>query len=163
MEVNIMDLGCSDHSNMCVALSTVKMKRNRPFRFLNCLASHREFCHIVQRCWNEPGYGDSMNSIWMKLKYVKNGLKNLNTRDSNNGFFFASMKNRVAYNHIRSLVNEQGELIQTKKAITEEILSYYKQLLRATISHLSCVSVELMRSRAVLNKQQQLILIEPVT
>ncbi|KAG5594411.1 hypothetical protein H5410_035643 [Solanum commersonii] len=175
-------------------------------------------------CGSIYSYGDSMNRIWMKLKYVKNGLKNLNTHefsgieskvkdfrrhlsniqaqmrnvnhqttlfekekvikqhlekwslieesimkqksriqwlklgDSNNGFFFVSMINRVAHNYIRSLVNEQGALVQ---AITEEILSYYKQLFGASTSHLPCVNVEVMRSRAVLNRQQ-LSLIKPV-
>ncbi|WMV54733.1 hypothetical protein MTR67_048118 [Solanum verrucosum] len=71
MEANIMDPRCSDHSPLCVALFTIEKKNNRPFRFLNCLATHREFFHVVQRGWNEPAYGASMNRSWMKLKYVK--------------------------------------------------------------------------------------------
>lgn len=93
-----------------------------------------------------------------RIQWVKLG-------DSNNRFFFVSMKNRVAHIHIiRSLVNEQGALTHTEKPITEEILSYYKQLLGSTTKPTTlreCESYEIMSNFEY--RKQQLNLIDPVT
>ncbi|XP_033514857.2 uncharacterized protein [Nicotiana tomentosiformis] len=46
--------------------------------------------------------------------------------DSNSTYFFSSMKNMRAQNHIKALVSTEGRMLQTEKGINEKILKFYK-------------------------------------
>lgn len=83
--------------------------------------------------------------------------------DSNTKFFFACMKNIEAHNHIRSLVDEQGRVLQNDKAVEEKITGYYKHLLGSSTSQLPCIQAIVMRNGHVLKREQQLKLIASIT
>lgn len=63
LETNILDSGFSDHSPLCVTLSSDVGRKGKSFRFLNCLASHKEFMQIVEFGWSQDTYGSNMNRI----------------------------------------------------------------------------------------------------
>ena len=47
-EVVILNPSLSDHSALCVEFGDATTVKNRPFRFLNVLADHKDFHHIVE-------------------------------------------------------------------------------------------------------------------
>lgn len=49
--------------------------------------------------------------------------------DTNFAFFHASIKNKIARNHIIRLVSSQGLVIQSMEGIENETISFYKSLL----------------------------------
>lgn len=81
--------------------------------------------------------------------------------DDNTAYFFASIKNRVAQNKSRSPVTNSGELIQSEKAITEEIIGFYKQLLGSAATQLPAINPRVMQDGKCLTRdmQKQLILL----
>ncbi|XP_019230352.1 PREDICTED: uncharacterized protein LOC109211286 [Nicotiana attenuata] len=82
--------------------------------------------------------------------------------DSNSAFFFASMKSRVSQKEIRSLPTATGEIVQSMDAIKKEIVDFYKVLLGSSATALSVIHPRVMKEGKILNREQQLKLIEPV-
>nr|XP_009799121.1 PREDICTED: uncharacterized protein LOC104245233 [Nicotiana sylvestris] len=99
----------------------------------------------------ESIYKQKSRNQWLKLA------------DHNTAFFFASMKNRVNQNKIRSLQNTAGEIIQSREAIEMEIVGFYKGLLRAAAHSILAIQPNIMKEGNVLDRKQQLKLIEYVT
>lgn len=83
--------------------------------------------------------------------------------DTNSTYFHANIKNRITQNQIRSLVSDRGEMIQSEKGIEDEILGFYKQLLGANATQLPAIHPSIMAEGPILNREQQIQLIEPVT
>lgn len=83
--------------------------------------------------------------------------------DTNSAYFFASAKSRMAQNKIRNLVSSNGDMLQTEDDIKKEITCFYKQLLRSAANHLPVINPEIMKEGQFLNRDMQLMLIEPVT
>lgn len=73
------------------------------------------------------------------------------------------MKNREAYNQIRSLANANGNILQDEKDTEGEIIRFYKKLLGSAATLLPCVQINTIRKGPTLHKEQQLQLIAPVT
>ncbi|XP_019245210.1 PREDICTED: uncharacterized protein LOC109225073 [Nicotiana attenuata] len=72
------------------------------------------------------------------------------------------MKNRVN-NKIRSLKNTADEIIQSRKTIEMKIVGFYKGLLGAAADSIPAIQPSIMREGNVLDRKQQLKLIEDVT
>nr|XP_009623188.1 uncharacterized protein LOC104114434 [Nicotiana tomentosiformis] len=53
-EVTVMNLGCLDHTPLSIHFETVEKKGPKPFRFLNCLADHKDFLSTVKKAWDIP-------------------------------------------------------------------------------------------------------------
>nr|XP_016500683.1 PREDICTED: uncharacterized protein LOC107819114 [Nicotiana tabacum] len=83
--------------------------------------------------------------------------------DSNSAYFFASIKNKRAQNHIKSLASATGEIIQSEKGIEEEILGFYKNLLGAANPTLPAIQLDFIRRGSIISRAQQLQLIRPFT
>ncbi|XP_070019089.1 nuclear pore complex protein NUP98A-like isoform X2 [Nicotiana sylvestris] len=83
--------------------------------------------------------------------------------DTNSTYFHANIKNRITQNQIRSLVSDRGEMIQSEKGIEDEILGFYKQLLGANATQMPAIHPSIMAEGPILNREQQIQLIEPVT
>lgn len=76
-EVIVMDPNLSDHSHLCISLDEVTFKGPKTFRFLNCIAEHSNFLKVVKDAWEIPMGGSWMNRIWMRLKRLKEELKQI--------------------------------------------------------------------------------------
>ncbi|XP_021715737.1 uncharacterized protein LOC110683653 [Chenopodium quinoa] len=79
----------SDHNPLLVEVSRFAATKGRPFRFLNCLADHADFCSIVEKSWHSVTGCSTMVTIWQNLKSVKKNLKDLNTK------YFANVDEKV--------------------------------------------------------------------
>nr|XP_016484542.1 PREDICTED: uncharacterized protein LOC107805076 [Nicotiana tabacum] len=72
------------------------------------------------------------------------------------------MKNRISHNKIRSLKTNDGEIIQSGSAIEKEIVEFYKGLLGSAADTIPTIQPAIMKEGNVLDRRQQLKLIEPV-
>lgn len=79
----------SDHWAICVDCGGSVSKKGKPFRFLNALADHKDFDKIVHQQWQANTPGCKMKQVWHKLKQVKLGLKELNSKE------FANIENKI--------------------------------------------------------------------
>ncbi|XP_070008576.1 uncharacterized protein LOC142165024 [Nicotiana tabacum] len=59
----------------------------------------------------------------------KSRSKWLKPGDSNSAYFYACLKNRTSMNHIKSLVDQYGKLLQNDQEVQQEIVGFYKKLL----------------------------------
>ncbi|XP_070010088.1 uncharacterized protein [Nicotiana sylvestris] len=53
----------------------------KPFKFFNNLTEHKEFEGIVKTTWEMNMQGSAMKRVWLKLKRLKNGLKQLHKEE----------------------------------------------------------------------------------
>ncbi|XP_060175336.1 uncharacterized protein LOC132606044 [Lycium barbarum] len=93
----------------------------------------------------------------------KSRVRWLQLGDSNNAYFFACMKGGVAQNQIRQLNTLTGATIQNEKDIEIKIIGFYKQLLRSSVAQLPVIHEEVLSEGHVLQREQQLKLMQPVT
>nr|XP_009628486.1 uncharacterized protein LOC104118828 [Nicotiana tomentosiformis] len=93
----------------------------------------------------------------------KSRVQWLQIGDSNIAFFFVNIKNRISQNKIKRVINVDGILLQDQEAITEEITNFYKTLLGSAAEQLPAINPLVIREGMILNMQQQLSLIAPVT
>lgn len=68
----------SDHTPMIVSLSTQIHSKCKPFKFLNMWTTHPKFMDMVRSYWHLPVEGTKQFILCMKLKALKQPLKNLN-------------------------------------------------------------------------------------
>nr|XP_016455955.1 PREDICTED: uncharacterized protein LOC107779965 [Nicotiana tabacum] len=92
----------------------------------------------------------------------KSRVQWLKLGDANITYFFASTKNIYSQNKIKSLIMRNGEVVQTKQEIEEEVLGFYKQLLGSTTESLPAINPVVMRDGPLVNRQQQLQLVKGV-
>nr|XP_009623102.1 uncharacterized protein LOC104114380 [Nicotiana tomentosiformis] len=92
----------------------------------------------------------------------KSRVQWLNLGDANTTYFFASMKIRYSQNKIKSLIRNNGEVVQTKQEIEEEVLGFYKQLLGSATERLTAINPVVMRDGLLVNRKQQLQLAWPM-
>nr|XP_016491587.1 PREDICTED: uncharacterized protein LOC107811215 [Nicotiana tabacum] len=93
----------------------------------------------------------------------KSRIKWLKLGEANTTYFYACAKSRQAINHIGSLFNNSGQLLNTATYVETEILKFFKQLLGTAVMQLPVVSSEVMKQGINLNRKQQLSLIRAVT
>ncbi|XP_019223582.1 PREDICTED: uncharacterized protein LOC109205329 [Nicotiana attenuata] len=91
-----------------------------------------------------------------RVKWLKEG-------DSNNTYFHACVKNRHARNHIGRLTNNEGHILQNTKEVGEEILQFYKTVLGTAASALRVVNPDVIKSGIMMYRNQQMLLLKPVT
>ncbi|KAH0648399.1 hypothetical protein KY285_033647 [Solanum tuberosum] len=84
MEVMVMDPGVSDHSPLSVVFQEQRCRSTKSFKFLNCLAEHKEFIPLVVEAWRCNTQKRGMHGVWMRLKSIKQRLKELNTKEFRN-------------------------------------------------------------------------------
>ncbi|XP_019257754.1 PREDICTED: uncharacterized protein LOC109235968 [Nicotiana attenuata] len=68
-----------------------------------------------------------------------------------------------AQNKIRRLVRSNGELVQAKQGIEEEVIGFYRQLLGSTTEGLPAINPTVMRGGPLVNREQQLKLVLAIT
>lgn len=80
-EAQILNPSISDHSPILFKGFTVSKGGGRPFRFLNCIASHPDFLDRVKQGWQIEIKGCNMYRVWEKLKKVKHNIKQLHHQE----------------------------------------------------------------------------------
>ncbi|KAH0729467.1 hypothetical protein KY289_000655 [Solanum tuberosum] len=93
----------------------------------------------------------------------KSRIKWLQLGDSNSSYFFANLKNWNAYNHIKRLRLSNDNWSDSEEEIKDEIVGFYSKLLGTTAPQLPIINPDICAIGNVLNKSQQLSLIQPVT
>lgn len=84
IEVVILNPGISDHTPLSIQLKEAVKRGPKPFRFLNCLAEHKDFLSVVANAWCRPTSKKHMEDIWWKLKVLKKDLKQINQKEFRN-------------------------------------------------------------------------------
>lgn len=93
----------------------------------------------------------------------KSRIQWLQLGDSNNHFFFSSVKHRNSRNRIDILYNEQDELLSEPDHIASEISQFYKRLLGTRSPSLQGVDSHTVQKGPKLSIKSQDLLIAPVT
>lgn len=83
--------------------------------------------------------------------------------DTNTTYFFASVKNMISQNKIRNLMDENGMMLQTKKAIQEETIGFYKQLLGSIADSTPTINHLVIKDGPCMSREMQLQLIALVS
>lgn len=78
-------------------------------------------------------------------------------------FFYATLKSKITHNKINSLQSIDGFLLQSKEAIKEEILIFYKNLLSFVADWQPTINPSIMKEGYILTREQQLQLLELVS
>ncbi|XP_019251059.1 PREDICTED: uncharacterized protein LOC109229971 [Nicotiana attenuata] len=86
----------------------------------------------------------------------KSRVKLLKLGDANTSYFFASMKNRCIQNKIRRLVKCNGDTVQTRQGIEEQVIEFYQQLLCSSANELLAINPAVMRDGPMVNRVQQM-------
>lgn len=73
--VEYMNLGISDHSPLVLQCVAAGQSKGRPFRFFNYMAEHECFLPILENSWGQYSGENMMQSIWRRLKEIKQHLK----------------------------------------------------------------------------------------
>lgn len=75
----------------------------------------------AKRAGEIESYGGKYNKVEVENKWLELG-------DANIAYFFANLKNRQAHNRIKSLINDNGQILQQADDIEREVTSFYKKL-----------------------------------
>ncbi|XP_075092211.1 uncharacterized protein LOC142172480 [Nicotiana tabacum] len=81
LEVVVQDPLFSDHTPLCLYFEQEQQNSPKPFKFFNNFVEHKEFEDIVKATWERNIQGPTMKRIWLKLKRLKNGLKQLHQEE----------------------------------------------------------------------------------
>ncbi|XP_016457630.1 uncharacterized protein LOC107781446 [Nicotiana tabacum] len=81
LEVVVQDPLFSDHTPLCLYFEQEQQNNPKPFKYFNNFAEHKEFKGIVKATWERNIQGPAMKRIWIKLKRLKNGLKQLHQEE----------------------------------------------------------------------------------
>lgn len=84
IETLVLHSSFSDHSPLLLDFKSEIQGRGRPFRFLNVLASHATFDHLVTSSLSTPVDGTPMYRVWTKLQACKKVLKILHAENFRN-------------------------------------------------------------------------------
>lgn len=79
--VEYLSSGLSDHSPLVIRGDIQIRQGGRPFKFFNYMAEHQDFGQVVREGWNTTVKEHAMFELWENLKYVKIGLKKLQSRE----------------------------------------------------------------------------------
>ncbi|XP_019261589.1 PREDICTED: uncharacterized protein LOC109239475 [Nicotiana attenuata] len=78
LKVQVLEPLVSDHSPLKLMITQVQGKKNRPFRFFDCIADHPQFTQQVELAWKERGTRGKMQAVWDNLKKTKEVIKEIN-------------------------------------------------------------------------------------
>ncbi|XP_019248630.1 PREDICTED: uncharacterized protein LOC109227892 [Nicotiana attenuata] len=91
----------------------------------------------------------------------KSRIQWLQLGDTNNAYFFASMKGRKAQNQITKLIDSKGNTLTDCKEIETEVVNFYKDLLGSTCGSIPAIHPGRIRKGPMLSRKQHLELIAP--
>ncbi|XP_075088611.1 uncharacterized protein LOC142170618 [Nicotiana tabacum] len=92
----------------------------------------------------------------------KSRIKWLKLGDLNTAYFHACIKNRQETNHIGSLVDSAGQLLQSPTKVELEMLNFCKLLLGTSEAQIPAINTQVMQQGDMLSRQQQMQLIRTV-
>ncbi|XP_019259894.1 PREDICTED: uncharacterized protein LOC109237950 [Nicotiana attenuata] len=119
VEVTTLDPYFSDHTPLVVEIGGRGSKGAKPFKFFNHLAKHPEFITLVKKTWGSRQHSKGMETVWYKLKQVKQELKTLNCKE------FSEVTEKVNY-YRQALIDLQVETRNYRKQ--EELADEEKEI-----------------------------------
>ncbi|XP_021745407.1 uncharacterized protein LOC110711338 [Chenopodium quinoa] len=151
-------------------LSRLDRAFGRPFLFLNYNADHPDFLDTVSQAWG------SGSSVWQILNSVKSSIKSLTSKQ------FGNIEEKIdqandELSRIQTLMAQNPDdldlyakesdaitvLLKDPDAISHEIISFYKSLLRTQAPWLPAVDLVTMRRGKQLSSVAQSYLIRPIS
>ncbi|XP_075101884.1 uncharacterized protein LOC142177307 [Nicotiana tabacum] len=193
VKVQVLEPMVSDHSPLKLEICQEQGKKNRPFKFFNCIADHPQFMQHIEEAWKDRSTNGRMQTHYKgvdgKIKEIRRELQGIQEEMSSKlqnkelidkekelkgelekwGKIEESIymqKSRVQWNHlngIQSLTNEVGTQLMMEEDIEAEILGYYKKLLGSRADNISAINPNTMKQGTTLNRDQQVQLIKPVS
>lgn len=115
IEVIAMNPGCSDHTPLNILLDGETYKGSKPFKFLNCLADHKDFLSIIEEAQGRLIHANIMKGIWQKMKLVKQGMKQLNKEE----FFDVGRKVEECRRQLDELQNQRRDYYNLNSFLAE--------------------------------------------
>ncbi|XP_056697358.1 uncharacterized protein [Spinacia oleracea] len=104
---------------------------------------------------------------WLRIDEIalrqKSRIQWLKLGDSNNHFFFSTVKERVRFNSIAILYDDNGTKLVDPDLIQTEILSFYKKLLGTSANTLPSIHIPTVRNGSRLNNDARQDLCRDVT
>lgn len=76
--------------------------------------------------------------------------------DTNNAYFFASMKGRKAQNQITKLTDSKGNTLTDYKEIETKVVDFYRNLLGSTCGSIPSTHPRRIRNGPMLSRKQQM-------
>ncbi|XP_074282633.1 uncharacterized protein LOC141607172 [Silene latifolia] len=133
--------GLFDHTLCIVTEATSCMKGRRSFKYFNMWSQIPDFHTCVQHQWNKYWQGTKVFRVVMKLKSVKNPLKNLNKHhfdDIENSVVHAWKVLDSIQDHLKispndpDLIEKERTAANIYRELQKCLLQYYKELLVTT-------------------------------
>ncbi|XP_019108013.1 uncharacterized protein LOC109136392 [Beta vulgaris subsp. vulgaris] len=190
VQVQYLPSGISDHTPSMLDFGSSGSEGGRPFKFHNILAEHELFLDIVKEAWQSISGSYYLQTTWKRLKQnvqlqmeerqlynqyrhwskvddsilkQKSRIDGITHGDTNSKLFFIAAKVRKARNNISVLYNDQGVLLSKPEEIQEEIVGFYRSLLRTAAPTIQAVDLQTVRVGSSLSLEARSRLMVPIT
>ncbi|XP_016435958.1 uncharacterized protein LOC107762145 [Nicotiana tabacum] len=112
----ILEPMVSDHSPLKLVIYQAQGKKNRPFKFFNCITEHPQFMKHIEEAWKDGSTNGRMQKVWNNLKGVKEAIKNLNTQH----YKGVDDKIKDLRRELQGIHEEMSSKLQNKELIDKE-------------------------------------------
>ncbi|XP_058723318.1 uncharacterized protein LOC131595086 [Vicia villosa] len=126
-EIDVLSPHISDHSPLRVRQdsSVVVNKNRRRFAFLNCIAKHPDFLHIVTANWAPNQHDSPMYRLWKNLQKLQYPLKGLSWQMTEGVRNLRDSRQRLDQAHEKWAKDQQNANICLEvKNLTEDVMKY---------------------------------------
>ncbi|XP_019226307.1 PREDICTED: uncharacterized protein LOC109207776 [Nicotiana attenuata] len=123
LKVQVLEPLVSDHSPLKLMITQVQGKKNKLFRFFNCIADHPQFIQQVELAWKERGAKGTMQAGWNNLKKTMKVIKGINIQH-NKGVDKRIKETRKELQSVQEKMScrlQKIELIEKEKALKCEL------------------------------------------
>ncbi|KAH0642061.1 hypothetical protein KY290_033665 [Solanum tuberosum] len=122
VEDDYLGAGISDHSPIRIQMCPPPYSNPKPFKLFKIVLNRPDFGRLVDESWQKQTRGTAMVRLWQKLKYVKLGLKNLNSYMASYGQKLIQVRHELELTQISLVINPlYPRLIEMEKQLLEEI------------------------------------------
>ncbi|XP_070017404.1 uncharacterized protein [Nicotiana sylvestris] len=154
----------SDHTPICVYFEHDHQPMPKPFKFFNNLAKHKEFQRLVKETWEVNMQIRAIKRIWMKLKRLKKGLKQLNVEEYGRiPEKIQVIREKLQQVQLEMRIRNHSEGLKSSEEDLKKKLEKWIMLLGSVAVEISAIEPEVMKRGNVSIRYQQLKLIAPMT
>ncbi|XP_019236447.1 PREDICTED: uncharacterized protein LOC109216720 [Nicotiana attenuata] len=116
VKVQVLEPLVSDHSPLKLVITQTQGKKNRPFRFFNCIAEHPQFMQQIEIAWKDRSTKGTMQDVWNNLKSVKEIIKTINVQH------YKGVDERIkeARKELQGVQEEMSFKLQNKELVEKE-------------------------------------------
>ncbi|KAH0646567.1 hypothetical protein KY284_034451 [Solanum tuberosum] len=174
VEDDYLGAGISDHSPIRIQMCPPPYSNPKPFKLFKTVLNRPDFGRLVDESWQKQTRGTAMVRLWQKLKYVKLGLKNLNSYMASYGQKLIQkqlLEEIRKWSDVETLVLQQksranwikGIKVQDPQMVEAEFIRFYSKIMGARAKNLPCPNVAFIKEGPCLTYEQKCRLVVPVT